>query len=138
MNRRFTEPGTEPPEAPEGSVPTEQTGPSAARRRVRWFVWAAGAALFSAFILLGRVHTRLGVEAPVWDKSGREYVWRVWWRARHQIVSFGPESAVTFVYIALAVAFIALCILAVWLALVPEERLHHPDDALPSESVAPR
>lgn len=140
MNGRFPEPGIEPGETRDPTWPAgaEHSGPSVAGRRVRWFVWAAGVAAFVAFIVLGRVHTRLGVEAPVWDKHGREYVWRVWWRARHQFVSFGPESAVTAVYVGLGLVFVALCIIAVWLALVPEDRSSHQEDDMSSGSVASR
>jgi hypothetical protein len=43
------------------------------------------------------------------------------------IVDFGPSWGFTVVYIALALAFVALSALAVWIALVPSERTpsHH-------------
>lgn len=89
--------------------------------RYRWIVWIVLLTVFAGFALLRQVTTNLGVEAPVWDKSGREYVWRIWWRSRHEIVDFGPAWGFTLVYIALALAFSVLSALAVWVALVPSE-----------------
>ena len=90
-------------------------------------VWLVLLVIFTGFALLRQVTTNLGAEAPIWDKSGRDYVWRIWWRARHEIVDFGPSWGFTVVYLALALAFIALSVLAVWIALVPSERApsHH-------------
>jgi hypothetical protein len=89
---------------------------------VRWFVWLILVVLSAALIVGPKVSTNLGVEAPSGDKSGHDHVWRVWWRARHGIVDFGPSWGFTVVYIALALAFVALSALAVWIALVPSER----------------
>jgi hypothetical protein len=89
--------------------------------RGRIIIWAVAVTLFAAFVTLSRVNTRLGVEAVSWDKDGRDYVWSVWWRARNDIVDLGPDRLFVFVYVCLAVAFVALSILAFWLALVPDD-----------------
>src|SRR5690348_14670488 len=60
------------------------------RRILRIGIWLAASVGFVAFALLARVSTHLGVEAVPWDKHGRDYVWRVWWRSRHKIVDLGP------------------------------------------------
>ena len=102
---------------------------------LRWLVWAIAVAMFTGYVLVVRVHTRLGVEAPRLDKNGRDYVWRAWWRARHQIVAVGSDTAVVVVYISLSVIFLALCALACWIALVPDEpakRTTLPPDAVES------
>ena len=88
---------------------------------IRWLVWAFAVVVFAGYVLLARVHTRLGVEAPALDKDGREYVWRSWWRARHDIVDIGPDAGVTVAYAGLALAFLALSGLACWVALVPDD-----------------
>jgi hypothetical protein len=103
--------------------------------RFRWLVWLALLAIATGFTLLRQVTTNLGVEAPSWDKSGRDYVWRVWWRVRHEIVDAGPSWGFTAVYIALALAFVALSALAVWIALVPNERAPSLDES-PSADLA--
>ena len=90
-------------------------------RKIRWIVWAIGITLFLGYIALARVHTRLGVEAFSWDKNGREYIWRVWWRARYHIVDLGHDRLFVFVYAGLALAFLALSALACWIALVPDD-----------------
>lgn len=90
--------------------------------RVRWIVWLGALVLFAGFSVLPRISTNLGVEAPSSDKSGHDHVWRIWWRARHEIVDFGPAWGFTIIYLALALAFVALSALVVWIALVPDER----------------
>jgi hypothetical protein len=90
--------------------------------RPRWIVWLTLLVVFTVFAVLPKVSTNLGVEAPRYDKSGHEHVWRIWWRARHAIVDFGPPWGFTLVYIGLAIAFVILSALAVWIALVPNDR----------------
>lgn len=104
-----------------------QTGEPASHRRVRFAVWGVALVLFAGFLSLLRVHTYLGVEAEVWDKNGRDYVWSVWWRARHDMIGSAPSSLFVVVYLGLIVAFLGLSILAVWLALVPDEPTTDPD-----------
>lgn len=121
----------------------DQTGPHEPRegddvalesgRRSRLAIWITLLAGFAAFASLARVTTNLGVEAPVWDKQGREYVWRIWWRARHQIVDFGPSWSFTLIYILLVLAFIALSVAAIWVALVPDEQATSDAEASPLE-----
>jgi hypothetical protein len=124
MNEGLPELGTEQPLVldPDDSTSFEQPERFTGDQRFRWFAWAVGVAVFAAFVMLARVHTRLGVVAPPRDKNGREYVWRVWWRARDDVVNVGSDGTVAFVYVALAMAFVALGVLAFWLALVPDER----------------
>ena len=109
------------------AVPVDQVSehnPSNEKRNkglVRWLVWAIAVAVFTGYVLVVRVHTRLGVEAPRLDKDGRDYVWRAWWRARYDIVDVGSDTAVVVAYVSIAVIFLALCALACWVALVPDE-----------------
>lgn len=104
-----------------GQPEQEETGESGRPvvRAVLWLVLSLG---FAAFIVLGKVSTHLGVEAVPWDKQGREYVWRVWWRSRHQIVDLGPAWGSALLLEVLALAFVVLSVAAVWIALVPDER----------------
>jgi hypothetical protein len=105
------------------AIPTsiEEESPGTGGRTYRWIVWVVAIAMFVGYVVLTQVHTRLGVEAPRWDKDGREYVWRSWWRARHEIVDFGPSGLIVFIYAGLAIAFVGLSALACWIALVAEE-----------------
>jgi hypothetical protein len=96
---------------------------NASARRIRGFAWALAVIGFLAFIVLAHVNTHLGVQAVPWDKSGHEYVWRVWWRARNDFIHSGPGWAFLLVYFALALAFIGLSAVAFWIALVPDDRL---------------
>ncbi len=95
--------------------------PSGKKVRARFIIWTIAVTLFAAYFTLSRVNTRLGVEAVSWDKDGRDYVWRVWWRARNDIVDFGSDGLFVFVYVCLAMAFVALSVLAFWLSLVPDD-----------------
>lgn len=54
-------------------------------------VWATTVLVAAALIALVRVPTYLGVEAPIYDKRGNEYLWRVWWRARDDFVDVSPS-----------------------------------------------
>lgn len=94
-----------------------------AEDRQRWLIWLAALVIATALAVLRSVTTNLGVEALARsDKQGRDYVWRIWWRARHEIVDFGPAWGFTVIYVGLALAFVVLSALAVWVALVPGER----------------
>jgi hypothetical protein len=117
---------TEAPQRPV-ELAHDQIGKRAMRRRLRWLVWAVAVAAFTGYVALARVHTRLGVDAPSWDKNGRENVWRVWWRARHEVVDIGSERAEGAGYIGLALLLLALSILACWVALVPDDPADPPD-----------
>lgn len=90
-------------------------------RAARLLLWAALSAAFVAFIAVSRVNTYLGVEAPTYDKRGREYVWRVWWRARHDVMDAGPSWGFSLVLLVLVALFLLGCVLALWIALVPDD-----------------
>jgi hypothetical protein len=108
-------------DAPSPTDLAEEDRPTTGRRTYGWIVWAIGIVVFLGYVLLARVHTRLGVEAPSWDKDGQEYVWRSWWRARHEIVDIGPSGFQVVLYAGLAIAFVILGALACWIALVADE-----------------
>jgi hypothetical protein len=100
----------------------------------RWAVWLIALVVLVGFGVLRSVTTNLGVEAlNRTDKRGHDQIWGIWWRARHDIVDFGPAWGFTVIYVGLALAFIVLSALAVWIALVPDE----PDDAGNSVSADP-
>lgn len=96
-------------------------------RTIRWIVWAGSLVVFAVFTGVSRVHTRLGVEAFPWDKNGREYVWRVWWRARDNMITVDPPWVFTAAFFALVGLFVVFSVLAFWIALVPDERSAMPD-----------
>ena len=65
-------------------------------------VWAVTVLVTVAAVALLRVPTHLGVKveeangtsrfrSTVLDKSGNEYLWRVWWRARGEFVDVNPS-----------------------------------------------
>jgi hypothetical protein len=87
---------------------------------VRNLIWLALVVAFIAWTFLAKVHTHLGVKAVEWDKNGREHVWRVWWRARDDIID-SDSSACIGLYTILILAFIALSMLALGVALVADE-----------------
>jgi hypothetical protein len=117
----------EPPPVPEDwELEHDASNQKSAKRVLRWLVWAVAVAVFAGYVLVVRVHTRLGVAAPAFDKNGREYVWRAWWRARHGIIDVGPGPTVAVAYVSLALIFLALCALAFWVALVPDEPTKRP------------
>lgn len=91
------------------------------RNRLKWLLWIIVVVVFIGYASLARVHTRLGVKAPTFDKHGRDYVWRIWWRARDDIVDFGSHQVVVVAYVGLPLVFLALCALACWVALVPDD-----------------
>ncbi len=127
-----------PPEHIEPAPHPGSEGPAtntAAHKRIRFAVWAVALVLFAGFLSLLRVHTYLGVESEVWDKHGRDYIWSVWWRARHDMIGSAPSGLFVVMYIGLIIAFLGLSILALWLALVPDESPARRDSDL-SEATA--
>lgn len=56
-------------------------------RRADAVFWFAMVLLSSVVISAVRVPTYLGVSALPWHQEGREYPWRVWWRARQLYVN---------------------------------------------------
>lgn len=110
------------PHMDESSGKTGERDDDRSSRSLRWVVWGVSVAVFAAFSTLGRVHTHLGVKAVAWDKDGREYVWRVWWRARDDIIDLNPAWVFSGFYVVMIVAFLGLSALAFWLALVPIDR----------------
>ena len=84
------------------------------------------AVAFAAFVGLVKVPTTLGVKVqqpnsstieP--DMTGKEYIWRVWWRARDDLIDFSPQWIVTAGLIALLAIFAAGMLLAIWLVTGP-------------------
>lgn len=96
---------------------------------LRWAVWVMLVAAFLAFLTLVRVHTHLGVKSSAFDKNGREYVWRIWWRARGQILSSGSSAPFQAFYLFALVAMFALSALALWLALVAGDQIETGEPA---------
>jgi hypothetical protein len=121
---------------PDTITPREAPDADASARRFRGFAWALGVIGFLAFVMLARINTYLGVQAVPWDKSGHEYVWRVWWRARNDIIQSGPGWVFLLAYVALALAFIGLSAVAFWIALVPDDRTVNMDRESAPEPVA--
>src|SRR4051794_23947496 len=68
--------------------PDAASGDDSFTRRCVWFGFVVA---FAAFVLVVKLPTHLGIEASLYDKAGRDYVWRIWWTPRHDIVSFGPN-----------------------------------------------
>ncbi len=89
-------------------------------RTVRATVFAISVLTFAIWTVFGTVHTHLGVKAPEWDKDGREHIWRVWWRARDDMVST-DSSAFVVLYIGLTLALVLLSAVALWIAVVPAD-----------------
>jgi hypothetical protein len=115
-------------------VETRRTDPrSDLGRMARWAIWAVATAVFIAFVAFVRVPTYLGVAAPSWDKEGYEHVWRIWWRARGEMVDIERTwlfSALLFGSVAVIVVAASL---ALWLILVRDEPAP-PDTPDPSSS----
>lgn len=87
---------------------------------------AAVGAIFAVAIAFVRVPTSLGVQAPEpasffveRDLSGREYIWRVWWRARDDLIDVNPQWVVTAGLVAMLALFAVGAILAIWLVTKP-------------------
>lgn len=120
-------------EVPAASLDSDSRQPVA-----RFAVWLGLSVAFLAFVALAKVSTHLGVEAAPWDKHGREYVWRVWWRSRHQIVDLGPTYGSAVALGVLALGFLLLSVAAIWVVLVADQRPSDNAQASPSEPSFPR
>ena len=88
----------------------------------RLAVTVAIGVLLAVAVALVRVPTSLGVKVPEPatfatepDMTVREYIWRVWWRARDDLIDVDPQWLVTAGLIALLVVFAAGTLLAIWL-----------------------
>ncbi len=68
----------------------------------RWLVWALTVTFAMAVVALVRVPTHLGVKVVEANQNsqsaltssdfrGRDYLWRVWWRARGDFVDVSPS-----------------------------------------------
>ena len=89
-------------------------------------------AVAGAGFALVRIPTTLGVKVPgmvdlygitSYDKSGKDAIWRVWWRARDQIFHTHRQWAISAILASLLVIFVASALACVWFALaipVPE------------------
>lgn len=105
------------------------------------------AAVFALAAVLLRIPTSLGVKVPrastdttgnettttisstaESDLSGHEYIWRVWWRARDDLIDVEPQWLMTGGLIALLAIFAGGMLLAIWLVTKP---LSDDDFALP-------
>ncbi|MDQ2682815.1 MAG: hypothetical protein M3Y37_04750 [Chloroflexota bacterium] len=87
-----------------------------------WRVWAVVLVLAASvgFSLI-RIKTLLGVEAPVWDKTGRDAIWRIWWRARDDFMPGDPPQFLVTAGLAILLGlFIVGLLMATWSALSPE------------------
>jgi hypothetical protein len=98
-------------------------------RSARAVVTLTIAAIFAAVIAFVRLPTSLGVKVPrpetiftEPDLSGREYIWRVWWRARDDLIDAQPQWLVTGGLIALLAIFALGTLLAIWLVTGPPAR----------------
>jgi hypothetical protein len=90
--------------------------------------------LFAVAVALIEVPTSLGVKVPrpdfgQPDLSGSERIWRVWWRARDDLIDVEPQWLVTGGLIALLVVFAAGMLLAIWLVTGPPTS----DDTTPAD-----
>jgi hypothetical protein len=102
-----------------------ESAPSSAGHTVQVVVWGIAIVAFTVWVLVARVHTYLGVKAPIWDKSGKAHIWQVWWRSRDEIIAKGSTAFVA-VYMVLILAVIILSAVAVWLALAPDSTDDRP------------
>jgi hypothetical protein len=95
----------------------------------RW-LWCAVIALFGVIVSWIYVPTRLGVKVPetaipgidasTIDLTGRERIWRVWWRARDDFIEMDPQWIMTIGLIVLFAIFALGVLAAIWIALSPE------------------
>ena len=95
-----------------------------ARLGPRTLVTLAIAASFAIGAAIVQVPTSLGVEAPrpVFgepDLSSSEYIWRVWWRARDNLINVNPQWLVTGSLLALLAVFAAGTLAAIWIVTGP-------------------
>jgi hypothetical protein len=98
--------------------------------------WRVGALIVVGIASIGfaliRIKTLLGVEAltvigvdtngdPIYDKDGRDAIWRIWWRARDDFMPGDPPQVlVTGALLLLLALFVAGLLVAVWSALSPD------------------
>lgn len=99
----------------------------------RWVAWGAVSIAFVVFVVLGGVHTYLGVKVKPTvvtigsfqterlDMNGHEHVWRIWWRARHEMMNLGSGWGFPVLLTTLGLLFIVLSIFSIWVALVPHD-----------------
>ena len=119
--------------APESSLEQDRDPPVRSHGRdIRTIVWAIAVVVFGAWVVFGKVHTYLGVKAFSWDKEGREHVWRVWWRARDNIIE-RDSTAFVAVYVGLIVMFALFSALALWIALAPDDQVEIRSTLLPDQ-----
>ena len=105
-----------------------------ARLSPRLVTTAVIGAIFAAIVGLVKVSTSLGVMVPEPvlgqpDLSGSEYIWRVWWRARDDLIDVSPQWLVTTGLIALLTIFVAGMLLAIWIVCGPPTS----DDITPTD-----
>jgi hypothetical protein len=97
--------------------------------RLEYALWLTVCIVSTAMVALVRWPTFLGVEALPWIRVGRDYPWRVWWRARDQYVN---ASRHTLLYLtlggALAVVFIGTALVCLLLL------LHDDDETASADS----
>ena len=75
-----------------------------------------------------RVKTSLGVKVrptytvagDYYDKTGREYIWRIWWRARDELFDVHEQWVVTIGLLTLCAVFAAALLGAIWIAMSPD------------------
>lgn len=96
------------------------------RPAIRKVITFGMAALFAAAVTFIRVPTTLGVQVPrpetlftEPDLSSSEYIWRVWWRARDDLVDVDPQWLVTAGLLAILAVFAAGMVTAIWLVTGP-------------------
>ena len=99
-----------------------------ARLTAARIVWSVTLLLTVATFALLRVPTHLGVKVEeasstsrfrqmVLDKSGNEYLWRVWWRARGEFVDVGSSWLLGVVLLAGLAVFVVGIFAALRIAL---------------------
>lgn len=82
--------------------------------------WGVGMLGLACFVTLLRITTHLGAKAYYWDNRGREWIWRVWTRSSHDLVTIHPQWLLGLTLFGLlAVGVVAVC-LVLWLLLTPE------------------
>jgi predicted RND superfamily exporter protein len=101
---------------------TNDTGQWSIRSRLIALGVIIAAAVTLVFI---PVNTQLGEKVQptgtqrgfeLWDKSGRDLIGNIWWRAHKDMLDVN-ETALTAVLLVLFLAFIALAAVALWYAL---------------------
>jgi hypothetical protein len=103
------------------------------RRFDRRVLWCGLIAFVAAVVAFLRVPTTLGIKVPetqirgldpsLIDVSSHERVWRVWWRARGDLIDVDPQWLLTAGLIVLFAVFVVGTLAAIWFALSPEREL---------------